>query len=450
MSAVKWRPAPRRSASALRIWASVHTPVGRRLHAAAQQHAALEVGHGALLFRPLGDRQHHVGLGRGLGQEQVRHHQEVEGAEPGAELVGRRRGDRDIGGEHQQAAYGRAERRQQLGGGQAGARQVVGIDAPDRRDLGAMPGIVDLAIAGKLVGLLAVLAAALPVALPGQAAIAAARLAGLAQRQRQIDEGEHIVDAMALLLGAAPGEHHGGGRLPQDVGGLFDLARRHAGDPLDAIGPIGRDDAADRVETGGARRDEARRRSAGALIATCSSPLASAASVPGVSCRCSEASFAVADRRGSTTMSLPPRRRCSSKYCISGGMVSAGIAADQKHRRGPRNVLQRERQAAIDPERTQPRRGGRRHAEAAVVVDVGGPQRDAGEFAQHVGLLVGEAAAAEHADRVGTRCRLDRTQVGGDAVERLVPAHRRAGRRPCARAPAARSAGRARRAIRRR
>ncbi len=77
-----------------------------------------------------------------------------------------------------------AERAEKLDGGEAGARQVVGGDAPDRGDLGAMPGIVDAAIARKLVGLLAVLAAALAVALPGQRAVAAERLAGLAERQR--------------------------------------------------------------------------------------------------------------------------------------------------------------------------------------------------------------------------------------------------------------------------
>ena len=60
-------------------------------------------------------------------------------------------------------------------------------------------------------------------------------------------------------------------------------------------------------------------------IATCSSPLASAVSVPGVSWRCRCASLAVAVSRGSTTISLPPRRRWSSKYCITGGMVSAGL-----------------------------------------------------------------------------------------------------------------------------
>ena len=84
----------------------------------------------------------------------------------------------------------------------------------------AVRGIVEPAVAGQLVGLLAVLAPALAVALSGQAAIAAERLAGLAERQRQVDEGEHVVDAVALLLRAAPGQHHRGRRLAQQCARL--------------------------------------------------------------------------------------------------------------------------------------------------------------------------------------------------------------------------------------
>jgi hypothetical protein len=42
-------------------------PIRRRLHAAAVEHPAFEIGHGAFLLRPLRDRQHHVGTGGGLG-----------------------------------------------------------------------------------------------------------------------------------------------------------------------------------------------------------------------------------------------------------------------------------------------------------------------------------------------------------------------------------------------
>ena len=55
-------------------------------------------------------------------------------------------------------------------------------------------------------------------------------------------------------------------------------------------------------------------------------PFASAASVPGLMARCWSAHAAVAVRRGSTTINAPPRARCVSKYCMSGGIVSAMFA----------------------------------------------------------------------------------------------------------------------------
>ncbi len=76
-------------------------------------------------------------------------------------------------------------------------------------------GIIDAPVAGKLIGLLAMFAAALTIALPGQAAVAAVRLAHLAQREREIDAGENVIDAVALLFGAARGQNHRGGRFSQ-------------------------------------------------------------------------------------------------------------------------------------------------------------------------------------------------------------------------------------------
>ena len=51
---------------------------GRRDRAAAADDATLERGHRALLLGPLRDRQHHVGEGRGLGEEEVADHEQVE------------------------------------------------------------------------------------------------------------------------------------------------------------------------------------------------------------------------------------------------------------------------------------------------------------------------------------------------------------------------------------
>ena len=86
-----------------------------------------------------------------------------------------------------------------------GARQARPATPQTAATCRAMRWVVEFAIARKLVGLLPVLAAALAVALPGQAAIAAvAACPALPERERQVDEGKHVVDAVALLLGPAP------------------------------------------------------------------------------------------------------------------------------------------------------------------------------------------------------------------------------------------------------
>ena len=133
----------------------------------------------------------------------------------------------------------------------------------------------------------------------------------------------------------------------------------------------------------------------------CSSALASARSVPGSGCRCRSAWPGGRGEPGvdddQRAAALPLLGRGSA---ASGGMVSAGLAPDQQQGVGRAEVGQRERQPPVDAE--GPDAGGRRrgHAEPAVVVDVAGAQRDPGELAQRVRLLVGQPAAAEDADRV--------------------------------------------------
>src|ERR1700722_14477807 len=98
-----------------------------------------------------------------------------------------------------------------------------------------MAGIVELAIARQLIGLLPVLAAALAVALTGHAAVAGEPLARLSERQHEDDEREHIVHAVALLLGAAAGERHQARRAPAEFSDLLDLLCGDPGNALDAI-----------------------------------------------------------------------------------------------------------------------------------------------------------------------------------------------------------------------
>jgi hypothetical protein len=97
------------------------------------------------------------------------------------------------------------------------------------------------------------------------------------------------------------------------------------------------------------------------------------------------------------------------------------VRSDQHHGTGVGDVAHREREAAVDPERPDPGRRGRRHAEPAVVVDVLRPQHHAGELPQGVCLLVGEPAATENSYRVGSRLDLDATDPGRRERQRLVP-----------------------------
>ena len=75
------------------------------------------------------------------------------------------------------------------------------------RDGIACRGVVDPPVAGQLVGLLSVLAAALAVALAGEAAVAVEGPADAAHREREVDERQDVADALRLLLGAARREH---------------------------------------------------------------------------------------------------------------------------------------------------------------------------------------------------------------------------------------------------
>ena len=95
---------------------------------------------------------------------------------------------------------------------------------------GPVLGVGDVAVAGELVALVAVLAAALAVALAGDRRHAAARLAELAGRQTEVDRGEHVVDALGVLLDAAGVQQHPGRRRAPPLGGLLDARRGHAGD----------------------------------------------------------------------------------------------------------------------------------------------------------------------------------------------------------------------------
>ncbi len=177
-----------------------------------------------------------------------------------------------------------------------------------------MLGIGDVAVAGELVALVAVLAAALAVALPGDRGDTAPRLTELAGGQTEVDRRDHVVDALGVLLDASGVEQHaGGGRAPQ-LGDLLDPrcvdardigcpARCHGGDGCGCL-----------VESGGVGVDE------GVVEPVVTDQLVEhgpeqAESVPGRTPRNTSAVRANGTTRGSWTISLAPRSRparCSS------------------------------------------------------------------------------------------------------------------------------------------
>src|SRR6185436_21020978 len=121
-----------------------------------------------------------------------------------------RRGYRRVRAEHEQSFHAAlaADAVEHLERRAARPGELVRAYAPDPRHVRAGRRVVDAAIAGQLVGLLAVLAASLPIALARERPEAAAQAARKPEAERQVHEGEHVGDALGLLLGAARREHH--------------------------------------------------------------------------------------------------------------------------------------------------------------------------------------------------------------------------------------------------
>ena len=245
---------------------------------------------------------------------------------------------------------------------------------------------------------MAVLPPALAVALPGDGRHAAAGLAELAGGQPEVDGGEHVVDALGLLFDAAGVEHHPGGRGTPQLGGLLDAG---GGDASDVSGPCG-------GHVGGGR---------GGLVEV--------------------------DRVGVDELVVEPVVADQLvEHCAEEGRIAAGADREEQVRgsgerddagvlddelrppvAGPPDVARGDRERlgdvgpgdpdhvgerdvapgvrrAVDPERLLVADAGRHHAVAAVVVEVGGVEREPGELADQVALLVGERDARQHGEGV--------------------------------------------------
>ena len=216
---------------------------GRLDHLARELHAAVGVGEGAALLGKRRGRQDHVGVERGLGDEEILHHQMVEHGQRPARMLQigvRHRGvfaldihagdfagmDRVHDLDHGQATHGIEVLMPELfkGLAQIGAsdRLVVRQEHRDQAGVGS----------------------ALHVVLAAQRMQAGAGTADLARRQRQRDQAARIVGAVDVLADAhAPEDDRGlrAGidprhflqRLGRNAADRFHLLRREF---LDALG----------------------------------------------------------------------------------------------------------------------------------------------------------------------------------------------------------------------
>ena len=105
---------------------------------------------------------------------------------------------------------------------------LVRPNTPHLGDMLARRRIVDRSLAGQLVALLAVLAAALPVALAGDHRGAAAFPPDVSGGQRDVDHGQTVLHALGMMFQSARVHRDGLVRLGKPVGGFLDGLRRHA------------------------------------------------------------------------------------------------------------------------------------------------------------------------------------------------------------------------------
>ena len=227
-----------------------------------------------------------------------------------------------------------------------------------------------------------------------------------------------------MLLGAAGGEHHDPARPGEQPDERLLLGDCHPADPLDPLGPPARDRVGDDVPAPRSLLD-VRRVDVAAREEQVQHPQGQRQVTPrhrlhqhvGVRRGGGAARVDHHDAAAPLTQPVEVARR---------GRHGLGeVGADQDHDVGLLDVGEREGQSPVDAERAGGGRGGRAHAPPPVVVDLAGTDRDPGELAELVGLLVGQPAAAEDPDRVGAVLLTQAGQPLGDQVERLVP-----GRRP--------------------
>ena len=231
------------------------------------------------------------------------------------------------------------------------------------------------------------------------------------------------VGARAVLLGAPGGEDDGRAGVPEQTGGSHQLVDGHARDSLDPVGPVRRHRPANGLETGRAGADEVEVDQA-LLDGDVEQAVGQGHVGPGGGL---EVQGRAARRRGGPGIdddqaTAPRPLLVEVLHDRRHGL--GHVAAHQQDGVGVGEVLDGKGQTPVHTERLLAGGGRGRHAEPAVVVDLGRPEGDAGELAQQVGLLVGQAASPEHPDRREAEPLLAATDPGGHPRQRVVPRRR--------------------------
>ena len=288
--------------------------------------------------------------------------------------------------------------------------------------MGTRGRVVDAAVPGQLVRLLPVLPPALPVALAGQAAVPGAGPAGQPEREGEVDERRHRVGTLRVLLRTPAGDDDRALGPSQGVDRRVQVLGRYPAQPLDSGRPPGGGDLRDLVPTRGTGGD----------VGPVDVPFGDR------DVQQSERDRQVGTGRGLQVQRGPacglgtpwidddqrPVLRLLGEVPAQRRHGLRHVRADQQQGVRPAQVGQRERQPPVDPERADPGRRRRRHAEAPVVVDVTGTEDGPRELAQRVRLLVGQPTAPEDGDRVAAVRRLQLADPARHEVQRDRPGDR--------------------------
>src|SRR5690349_2666315 len=389
-------------------------------HLAAELHAAVGVGVGALLLQVGGGGQDHVGELGGLGQEDVLHHQEIELGQGLAHLVDVRVGQERVLAQHVHAAdAARQGGSDDLGDGQALLRVEVG-GAPGLLEPAPDAGVVGLGVVRVEHRDQAHIGGALHVVLPAQRVQARARLADVPGDRAQRDQATGVVGAGGVLgdphapvddarLGLAPYP----GNPPDQVGG-------HAGDLLGALRRVVGHGALERLVVRGSRLDE------GVVGQAQPDDLVHDGVVEGDVGAGLELAVDVRVVRHL----VGPRIHVDDRRAVAPGLLEeAGgdrvvrgrvAAGDDGHAGVPDVAVGGGDRPGADP--LEQRRDAGGVAQPGAVVDVVGVEAGADELLEEIGLLVGALRAAEPGDGGRAALGVDLAQPACHQVQRLFPA----------------------------